>query len=293
MRSLALVFFLAACASSSPSPSESVVAPSTPAQASSPPPAEPSAPDVAPPVAARPFPQAFRAYLLDSASGSSDPDAALFRQANERELAGDYASARRTFFDLIKNFPNSTLVPYAYLAFADLFFDEAEKDVSKWPLASQAYDKVITYPPPKNLAYAYALHRRGLVAAHTGDGASALSNQKNALAAAVRYPELPLATETADAARKALVVAYAEVGEPGKAFAFFRTADASGASALIVALSEEYVRRGAGKEARTLYDDALAHGPSSEVCASAASAAKALDAPFGAEIERARKARCP
>ena len=87
--------------------------------------------------------------------------------------------------------------------------------------------------------------------------------------------------------------AYAAAGVPDQAFNFFRSADSGSAPALVVALGEEYARRGAGREAAALYDNVLAHSASSDICAGAASAARALDGQFGAQIERARKARCP
>jgi hypothetical protein len=71
--------------------------------------------------------------------------------------------ARKTYFMLLKSFPTSPYIPGAYLAFGELFFREAASDPSKWPLAEQSYLKVVTYPPPDNDAYGYALLRLGVV----------------------------------------------------------------------------------------------------------------------------------
>jgi hypothetical protein len=294
MRPLTLAFFLSACASSSGAPAETLSVPASPAQPTArAPETAPEPADVAPPpTTAQPL-ATFRARLVDTTAGSYEPDALLFRQAHERELAGDYSQARRVYYDLITKFPSSPLLPYAYLAFAELFHEEAEKDPSKWELARQAYSEVMKYPPPRNQAFAYALHRLGLVDAALGGNARALHDQKKALATTVAYPALPLAAETADAARHGLVQAYAAAGQPDQAFAFFRSTDSGAAPGLVVALGEEYTRRGAGREAAALYDNVLAHSASSDICAGAASAARALADPFGAQIERARKARCP
>jgi TolA-binding protein len=56
------------------------------------------------------------------------------------------ANARRTSFDLIRKQPSSPLVPYAYFAFAELFFNEAQTDPSKWMMAQEAYTQVLKYP---------------------------------------------------------------------------------------------------------------------------------------------------
>jgi hypothetical protein len=244
-------------------------------------------------VKAAPLAIALRAALVGTTAGSYEPDAAIFRQGNERELAGDAPSARKAYYELIQKFPTSPLVPYAYLAFADLFFDEAEKDPSKWQLAKQAYTEVLKYPPPKNEAYAYARHRLGLVDVQAGDAPRALSDQRGALTAALTYTSLPLAAETAEAARRGLVEAYATAGQPEQAFQFFKSTDRAGASGLVVALGDEYARRGAGREAAALYDNVLAQAAAADICAGAASAARTLSDPFAGQIERARKTRCP
>jgi hypothetical protein len=63
---------------------------------------------------------------------------------------------------LLRRWPFDSLLA---LAFADLFFDEAEHDdPTKLPLAQQAYQKVLAYPPPANLAYAFAWYRLGVIA---------------------------------------------------------------------------------------------------------------------------------
>jgi hypothetical protein len=64
----------------------------------------------------------------------------LFYLALQYEQGHDYARARKAYFGLIQERPASKYVPYAYLAFGKLFFDEAvQGDASKWPLARDAY----------------------------------------------------------------------------------------------------------------------------------------------------------
>jgi TolA-binding protein len=73
-------------------------------------------------------------------------DEALYYLGLELELLGNYDMARKNYFMLVRDFPQSTFVPYAYFAFGELFFSEGMKgDPSKLPLAEQAYEKVTQF----------------------------------------------------------------------------------------------------------------------------------------------------
>jgi len=89
--------------------------------------------------------------LLNEYPSYAQLDEVQYYLGLEAERDGDVSNARRDYFMLIQQRPASPLVPLAYLAFADLFFDEAKGDPSKWELAAQAYMKVISYPPPPEL----------------------------------------------------------------------------------------------------------------------------------------------
>lgn len=73
-------------------------------------------------------------------------DEVLYYLAYEYEQANDLTNARRVYYDLINKKPNSKYIPNAYLAFGELFFNEAQGDPSKWPFAAQAYTEVIKFP---------------------------------------------------------------------------------------------------------------------------------------------------
>ncbi len=86
-------------------------------------------------------------------------DEAQYYAALEHELAGDKTNARQAYYELIKNFPGSRWIGFAYFAFGEMFFVDAETDPSKYPLAEQAYREVLKYPPAQNVLYVEA-HRR-------------------------------------------------------------------------------------------------------------------------------------
>jgi tetratricopeptide (TPR) repeat protein len=100
--------------------------------------------------------RAIRAYdeLTRTFPSFKQIDRAYFGLAMEYEAKADWAQARRAYFDLIKNAPQSTYVPYAYYAFAELFASEAKADPSKWSLAQQVYAKVLQFPSSPIVPYA-------------------------------------------------------------------------------------------------------------------------------------------
>jgi len=70
-------------------------------------------------------------------------DEVLYYLAYEYEQANDYNNARKVYYELIQKRPDSKYIPNAYLAFGELFFNEAQGDPSKWDLAAQAYTEAI------------------------------------------------------------------------------------------------------------------------------------------------------
>jgi len=133
--------------------------------------ARPEAPAIGPP--APPLPpaapvslaHAVRDDILAESANDGGLDADILRQGRELELSRDLAGARKGLLRAHREGAAVVARAVRYLAFADLFFDEAEHDdPSKLPLAQQAYQKVLAYPPPANLAYAFAWHRLGVIA---------------------------------------------------------------------------------------------------------------------------------
>ena len=59
-------------------------------------------------------------------------DEVLYYLAYEYEQANENDKARQVYFELIQTRPNSKYIPNAYLAFGELFFNEAQGDPSKW-----------------------------------------------------------------------------------------------------------------------------------------------------------------
>jgi len=89
----------------------------------------------------------------------------------ECEVSGDLAKARKAYFELVSQHPSSSLVPFAYFAFGELFLREAKSDPTKLTLAEQAYAQALKTAKPDLLPD--TLLREGQVQALLGDGARA------------------------------------------------------------------------------------------------------------------------
>jgi tetratricopeptide (TPR) repeat protein len=248
---------------------------------------------------ARPIAARMRDELLASAASQAagGQDLQLYQDAIDRERADDLQGARKAYYELITQTPSSALVPYAYLAFGDLFFGEAEHgSPDKLALAKQAYEKVIASPPPGNRAYAYAWQRLGACDLQMGDHARALSDSKKAMDATRAYPTLPLANDVAELARRNVIEAYAVAGQADRAPTFFRAVDSASASAMVVELGERYVKRGASRDVLALYANALASGHDEVLCRGARAAGQLLqgsaDPRDVAALESTRSAAC-
>ncbi len=190
-------------------------------------------------------------------------DEVLYYLAYEYEQGNNNDQARATYFTLIKSRPNSKYIPNAYLAFGELFFNEAQGDPSKWGVAQQAYLKVVGFPPPENKVYGYAWYKLAYVLWNTGDFAGALSAFKKTIDYGTVYTQIPGAGKLADSARRDIIPVYALKGDPAAAYNFFHaiSGDQAGQNAKTFGMMDElgnnYLDTGHYPEAISLYRDLL------------------------------------
>jgi tetratricopeptide (TPR) repeat protein len=200
-------------------------------------------------------------------------DEVYYYLAYEYEQAGDTANARRVYLDLITKTPNSKYIPNAYLAFGELFFNEAMGDPTKWDPAKQAYMKVIAKPPPENKVYGYAWYKLAYVFWNQGDLPHALDAFKKTIDYGTQYSQLPNAPKLADSARRDVIPVYALAGSPTDAYNFFKnlSGDQSGSNdktfKMMDDLGQNYLDTGHYPEAISLYKDlVMRDGGSDRVC---------------------------
>ncbi len=197
-------------------------------------------------------------------------DEVLYYLAYEYEQANDNKNARAVYYELIQKRPDSKYIPNAYLAFGELFFNEAAGDPSKWELAKQAYMEVIKFPAEKNKVYGYAWYKLGYVLWNQGDFKQALNSFKKTIDWGNSYAQTPGASKLADSARRDSIPVYALSGDPGAAYNYFHAiaGDAGGSNEktfkMLDDLGQNYLDTGHYPEAIQLYRDLMVRDKNGE-----------------------------
>lgn len=218
--------------------------------------------------------RAIELYTLVVADYPASPqlDEVLYYLAYEYEQAGDAKNARAVYYELIQKSPTSKYVPNAYLAFGDLFFNEAQGDPSKWDLAAQAYAEVVKYPPPGNRAFGYAWYKMAYVFWNKGELEKSLNAFKKTIEYGAGNPSLPGAAKVADSARRDLIPVYALKGDPEKAYVFLHgiSGDAAGSNEktfrMMDDLGNDYIDTGHYTEGILVYRDLISRDKGGRVC---------------------------
>lgn len=113
--------------------------------------------------------------------------------------------ARATYLELVKKCPESRYVGPAFLAFGDLYFDEAVAGRSEWQLAIAGYHRAQREGvPPTNEEWAYASYKLGFAYWHTGERPAAIDAFKAAAASARQHPSQRVAALVLADAERAL-----------------------------------------------------------------------------------------
>lgn len=199
-------------------------------------------------------------------------DEVLYYLAYEYEQAADLDNARKVYFELIQKAPKSKYVPNAYLAFGELFFQEAMGDPAKWALSSEAYKQVLKYPPPENKVWGYAHYKLGYVYWNTGEYAKAIQEFKATIEFGDKYADQPNAAQLQKAARRDLIPVYAVSGKPDKAFNFLKplSGDKGGTDEKTLDMLNElglaYLDTGHYEDAIVLYHDLMSRDKGDRFC---------------------------
>jgi tetratricopeptide (TPR) repeat protein len=192
------------------------------------------------------------------AGPSPGEDEKLFVRAREAAESGDDQGMKGAYLRLIREYPQSPLVPEVFAALGDSFYGEGRFDD-----AARLFEKARQFtsagPATRWSTYKLAWCRLEL-----DDGARALEGFVAALRSIEAEPSSPPSDATlalAAAIREDLVRAYVEVGKPARAKVFFEHlgagtgADAVPVSSQLRRLHELLVARGAEAEAAVVCGD--------------------------------------
>jgi tetratricopeptide (TPR) repeat protein len=201
-------------------------------------------------------------------------DEVLYYMAYEYEQANDLNNARKVYLRITQEHPKSKYVPNAYLAFGELFFNEAQGDPSKWDYARDAYKKVTGYKPEDgNKVYGYAWYKLAYVHWNKGEFDDAIEAFKKTIRYGMDYSKMPNAAKLAEAARRDIVPVYAQKGgNPRAAFNVFQplSGDASGQTEKTIKmlndLGQNYLDTGHYADAIEMYKDLKQRDPGDKLC---------------------------
>ncbi|OQX69369.1 MAG: hypothetical protein B6A08_05670 [Sorangiineae bacterium NIC37A_2] len=233
--------------------------------------------------------------MVKSYSSYSKLDEVLYYLAYEYEQAGDLQNARKTYFDLIEKAPKSTYVPNAYLAFGELFFQEATADPSKWALAEAAYLEVMKHPPPKNKLWGYARYKLAYVYWNQGLYKQALEQFKEVIKYGTTYSDLPNAAQLAKSARKDLIPVYAASEKPDRAYQTFKplSGDKAGSDDQTLSMMRDlgyaYLDTGHYPEAIELYKSLMSRDKGEQWCSYQSQITHAVQAAYSGDKTKIRK----
>jgi tetratricopeptide (TPR) repeat protein len=200
-------------------------------------------------------------------------DEVLYYLAYEYEQAQKLDEARKVYFQLINDRPQSKYIPNAYLAFGELFFVEAQGDPSKLELAKQSYLKVLEYPENTNKVWGYAMYKLGYVFWNLGERENfgkALDSFKKVIEWGDRHGSEPGVAALQKSARKDMIPVYALVAKPSEAYGFFKPLSEGKSDKSTYLMMDDlglnYLDTGHYTEAIELYTDLLARDKGDNSC---------------------------
>jgi tetratricopeptide (TPR) repeat protein len=139
----------------------------------------------------------------------------------EFERLGNYEKAREGYLALVV--PGSSASNYSklsQLALAEMLFNEAQSDASKWDLAAAEYKKIFKSVAPD--LHGVAHYRLGQIFQKQTQPANALTEFKKVVESCQKFPNTPFAATIADGARSVIILLYAPSSRPDKAFDFIK-----------------------------------------------------------------------
>ena len=166
-------------------------------------------------------------------------DYVLFNNAFSRQQLNDNANAKKLYNFMLKEFPDSVLVPEAYLAIGEMYFS-----ANDFKMARDYFERIISYPNSRiypygryKLAWTYynlSLNKEALVELETVVAYSNSNEQQN-------FTRIDLRKE----ALGDMVLFYSDVHSADKAVAYFRkqSSDAE-AGVYLLGLASLYKRHG-------------------------------------------------
>lgn len=201
---------------------------------------------------------AMRTYLRvvqgDAYQGYARMDQVLFNVADMLGAAGRQDRALGYFRRLIRNYPKSAYIPDAYISFAEHYFNAGQVEQ-----ALKLYEQVSRFPGSP--VHDYALYKQGWCWLNLKDPRRALEKFVQVIrGGGSRAGRITLVRE----AKKDAVRAYSHVGEPARAWDFFRRVGGDDADRMMQRLATLLYDQGKFLESIQVHRKLIALRPKSE-----------------------------
>ena len=191
-------------------------------------------------------------------------DEVLFALGFSLDEMKQFDRARQVYHRLIKNYPQSTYIPNAYLSFAEYYFQQGDMKA-----AQQFYQKVTEIPAERNKVYGYAIYKQAWCYYNLEDFKHSLQSFVETIEFGTQNPEASNVENLVRQSRKELVMPYAQVGSPDRALEFFKryAKDDDQAFDMFESLGELYFDTGKWPEVISVYHALMGERPSDDkVC---------------------------
>jgi tetratricopeptide (TPR) repeat protein len=170
-------------------------------------------------------------------------DEVLFHLATLQMRRERRDAARRSFAMLIRNYPRSRFVPWAYLAFAEYYYR-----ANRWGHAQKLADRAMRFSDSP--AMPYAVYLNGWALMKQKRYRHALERFVRVARDVRRWPAARLASKMLlEDSRHGTVLAFAEIANVRTALPFFRRVGGKHAKAMLRALVSVYLQKGRTREA--------------------------------------------
>jgi len=188
-------------------------------------------------------------------------DEVLFTLGFSLDEMQQFDRARQVYRRLIDEHPQSEYIPHAYLSFAEYHFQQGDMRA-----AQQFYRKVLEIPPARNRVYGYALYKQAWCTYNNEDYKSALRGFMDTIEFGTKHPDAVNVDNLVKQSRRELVLPYARVGTPDKAFDFFKklAKDEAQAFEMLESLADLYFDTGKWSDAALVYHRLMAARPADD-----------------------------
>lgn len=156
-------------------------------------------------------------YIQKRFPGYNQMDLVVFNHAFARQALGQDKEAESLYWDLVRKFPDSPLVPDAHLAIGEIAFLKA-----KFSVALEHFDAIRKFPESR--VYPYGLYKAAWTRYNMHQSAAALTNLEEVVAFGVQVEKNHLDAKL-DLRKEALndmTVFYEDVHPSKEAFSYFR-----------------------------------------------------------------------